>query len=256
VNNLEQVWREAPYTAGTWSFRVAGASVPQGPQGYSLVITPGAGFEPFGPDLPTSGASFEPDDAPASFTWNPGMMTSFKVQWSSSASFESVKSSGDAWLTSTSFTPSDALWVKILKLGTGGTVTWRVIGKDDAGNKTNSASQSFLVTPARPASFTGPADGAGFLMSDPPPAFTWAAEGNSSFKITFSASSTLGKPHKTSGDAWLTGTSWTPSQTLWERILDLAADSADGRTVYYQITSKDQLGRKIAGPARTIVVNP
>jgi hypothetical protein len=256
TNNVEQVWVGAPYTAGTWSFRVVGGSVPKGPQTYSLVITPDAGFLPFGPDEPGGGSGFEPNDAPVPFTWFPGALDTFKVEWSDSTGFSGKLKSSGGFAAGTTYTPPDATWVKILKLGLGGTVWWHIVGKDAAGASTISAASSFTVAAAAAASIQSPADGASFAAASPPPAFSWDDGGNSQFKLTFSARPDLGKPKKKSGDAWLTATSWTPSTPLWSQILALAGSSSDGQTVFYQIAAKDRLGRTTLSPVRTLIVTP
>jgi subtilisin family serine protease len=258
TNNVEQVWVPAPYTAGIWSIRVAGTSVPTGPQAYSLVITPDAGFEPFGPDLPAEGTVFEPNDPAETFTWHAGFNDTFKVEWSNTADFSGkMKKSGKKFTSATTFIPGADLWRKILKLGAAsGTVYWRIVGKDAAGDVTHSTVRSFEVTPERAAEFTSPGGDPHFVSRDDPPlTFSWDDEGNSKFKITFSAKSTISKPKKTSGDSWLTRTDWIPTDALWSKILALA-DKGDGQTVYYQMKSKDLLGRRTYGTIRTLIVNP
>ena len=257
LNPVEQVRVEGPIQQGPWILRVAGTSVPKGPQAYSLIVVPSPGFAPFGPDAPGPDVSFAPDAPPPAFVWATGSLAQYRLQWSSSPGFGTTKSSGDAWLTGSPFTPPDATWQKILKLGvSNGVVYWRVTGKDLAGAKSTSPLSSFHLDPPVAAVVTAPAEGASFPAGSLPPQFVWDGSGNSSFRFVFSARADLGSPKKTSGNAWLTGSPWTPTASLWKAILALAA-SGDGHTVFYRIESKDQLGRLVTdATVRTLQTGP
>ena len=255
LNPVEQVRVDAP-GAGVWTIRIVGTAVPKGPQPWSLVVTPAPPFGPLAPVAPGPSATFAPDAPPAAFSWTPGSLAEFKLQWSASSAFNSTKSSGKAWLDGSPFTPPEETWAKVLKLGvSGGTIWWRITGRDLTGASTLSPATSFELAPAVAAAMTAPADGASFPIAAPPALFSWDPQGNASHRLTFSARADFGKPKKTSGDAWVTGSSWTPSAKLWSQILGLAA-SGDGQTVYYRIESRDRLGRVTPGPVRTLHVTP
>ena len=260
TNNVEQVWVEAPYTPGTWTFQVVGNQVPFGPQKFSLVVTPDESFSSLGLDLPAEQASFAADSPPPEFDWTPGALNllRFKVQWSGNQSFSGTPiTSGATPLATTSFTPSDPLWVSILKLGLpSGKIYWRVTGTDMSGLRQVSEVRSFSLAAATQATFNTPVDGASFSKSDPPPLFSWDSNGNSAYRVVFSAKPYFNDPRRTSGDTWLRETSWTPGPSLWSQILGLSSSSSDGQTVYYRIVSRDRLGRVTTGTTRTFTVTP
>jgi hypothetical protein len=68
TNNVEQVWIPAP-GVGTWTVRISGSSIPEGPQGYALVVTGevAAPVRPLTVAAVDPPALIEPAEASASF---------------------------------------------------------------------------------------------------------------------------------------------------------------------------------------------
>lgn len=211
---------------------------------------------PLAPLSPSDGSSYHADSPPPAFTWEPGGMTRFRLQWSRSSTFgEPRKTSGKTWLTGADYLPSGERWRKILRLGKStGTVFWRVKGKDPSGNRETSGTMTLLVAPEEPPEITSPPNGA-TIDPDSPPTLTWQANHNEAFRVIFSMRFDLQVSHRAnSGRGYLLeGTSWTVTPDVWARVVERLAPRNDGR-VYYAVLARDALGRKTRSGLRVLRV--
>ncbi len=249
LDNVEQVLVENP-APGTWTVRVRGTSVAGGEQAFALVTTPaGADANPaeqgFRPLAPAAGKEFRADDAPPRFSWDPGDWDEFRVVVRRGT--KKVLTSGRRWLTGSSWTPSGKGWQRLLRKATKGQLNWvveaRVRGQKKAGATTDP--RSFSLAAAEAPVITAPDDGSTWPAAGAPPTFTWDGGQAGSFRVTWSASSSM-KGRKASGKGFhLSGTSWTPPADRWAKMVKLARKKGHG-SVWVRVLSRDAARRKAA----------
>lgn len=249
ADNVEQVLVDDP-VAGTWTVRVGGTSIPAGEQAFALVTTPaGAEANPreqgFRPLAPGNGKEFRADDAPPRFSWAPGDWDEFRVIVRRGT--KKVLTSGKRWLTGTSWTPSGKGWQRILRKLTKGQLNWvieaRVRGQKKAGATTEA--RSFSLAPVEVPVIESPESGSTWAATGAPPTFTWEGGQAGTFRVTWSASSSM-KGKKASGKGYhLSSTTWTPSAAQWAKMARVARKKGNG-SIWVQVLSRDAARRKAA----------
>jgi len=198
-----------------------------------------------------------PDSAPPTFTWNQTGHALFRVEWSSTATFDSGVVIGGGFRDADNYTPSPTKWLRILKLGlsTDGTVYWRVRTKD---NRTLSASppSRLLLSAAQVAAVSSPGPGSSFSTSDPPPEFSWGTNHNSGFRIIYSASSDFSTPKFLRSALYSIKTgAYTPTVLQWKGLYRAIAKNSPGGVVYFAIEAKDAVGRTSRSEAVSFVLS-
>jgi len=249
ADNVEQVLVENP-VAGTWTVRVSGTSVAAGEQPFALVTTPaGAEANPqeegFRLLAPGNGKEFRADDAPPRFSWAPGDWDEFRVVVRMGT--KKVLTSGKQWLSGTSWTPSGKGWQRILRKLTKGQLNWvveaRVRGQKKPGATTEARSLS--LAPVEAPVIESPESGSAWAATGAPPTFTWDGGQAGTFRVTWSAKSSM-KGKKASGKGYhLSRTSWTPSATQWTKMVKVARKKGNG-SIWVQVLSRDAARRKAA----------
>jgi|GEM_PF-2366552 len=205
---------------------------------------------------PQDGTLFYPDSEPATFGWFTGVSTQFKVTWSARSTLGAPKkTSGANWYVGDSLVPSPTLWLAILKLAKtgGGVVTWQVKSKPPTGTILATETRTVRLSDPIVATVIAPADDQAFVPAGPAPTLQWDANHNDTFRVTFGSTPDLrgGSALFSSAGYTLTGSSWTIPASLWSQIASkIASRSAEGR-VYYAITARDRLGRKVVGRVRS-----
>lgn len=209
--------------------------------------------------LPVDGEILYPDSPVPTFSWEPGEMTLFTIEWSSTPAFEgAVRSSGNIPVPGDSFTPDTALWSKILKTGIkSGVIFWRLTGSDGAGSEELSGPRALVIAPASAPVLLAPGGGA-VLGASAAPLLTWDPKHNSAFRVLFSSNPAFkGKPKASSGKGFnLTGGTWQIPDVTWSKVVNkIATKSADGR-VYIAILARDAKNRRTISDAAEIVIQP
>ena len=250
-------WRARILTDSPFFPRSPWLTVPHGGMNETKLVTAGGPRRSPDFDLIEPGQN-EPvfaDARPLVFTWFPGEMQSFRIEWSGNFGFAPplVRTENDLTATGIGvFTPDSAHWGRALNLATSpdfgdAPVFWRIVARGAAGEET-SVTRAFRIAAAEPPVLLRPGDGQQ-VPAEVPPTLERDANHNARYQVRFSTNSHLGDPRVIAGgdfNLMVTEvppmTTWTVPPNKWSEVVALSETSNSG-AVYFAVFARDALGR-------------